>query len=516
MKLIPNLTPIDNKAIEELGIPSILLMEEAGRRVALRVHRLAEDMKLKLPQVTVICGKGRNGGDGFVAARRLAMMGTCQVAVIHAAPVEEMAGDTLVNFNLLKHYPITLYYGMMHDHLADLLSRSHIVVDALFGSGLCRPIEGNYRDLVNAMNDCGAFNVAVDVPSGIHSATGEVLGVAVQADFTVTFAAPKPGLYLHPGKSCAGIVEVVDIGIPPMLIEEDPSRIFLVTPHMVKNRLPRRKGLSHKYSYGTVLVVAGSRDMPGAAAMTAEAALKAGAGIVVLACPASAFQRMQLSSEIVCLSLPETDEGVIAPEAFETLRFSWNRVHTVAIGPGMTHHPSAVQFMDKFLNYLRFDFDGPVVIDADGLNCLSMMQQTPALSSRFILTPHLGECSRLIPMDKAAIQNDLLAACQRTAEKYKATMVLKSASTVIFGSNQRHWINPTGNPGMATAGSGDILTGFVAGLLAQGLAPDRAARVGVYLHGLAGDKAADELTQYCLTATDLIRYLPQAIQQLQP
>jgi len=515
MKLIPNLDPIDKRAIQELGIPGILLMEEAGRNVAAKVLHLAEKLEMRRPQVTLVCGKGNNGGDGFACARKLAMAGTLQVVVIHAGLPEEMTGDTLANFKLLKNYPVTTIHAVMDDQISETLATSDIVVDALFGSGLSRSIEGYHRDLVNAINDCGAYTVAVDLPSGVHSATGEVMGVAVQADYTVTFAAPKPGLYLYPGKGYAGQVDVVDIGIPPTLIEADPSRIYLMTPKMIRNRMPKHHGLSHKYSYGSVLVIAGSHDMPGAAAMVAKAALKSGAGIVTLASVESAFERVQLPPEIICHSLPETAEGVIKPEAFEALASLWEKTTTVAFGPGLTHSESAQQFTERLLQFLVHQFEGPVVIDADGLNCLSMLSHVPKFSPRFVLTPHLGECARLTGIDKHAIQNDLLSACRQTAEKYNATVALKSASTVIYGSNQRMWINPTGNPGMATAGSGDVLTGIVAGFLAQGLPPDRAARVAVYLHGLSGDKAAEALTEYCLTATDLIEYLAEAIQTVQ-
>ncbi len=515
MKLIPDLTPIDQKAIHELGIPSLLLMEEAGRRVALRVTRLLEQRKLSLPVVTVVCGKGNNGGDGFVCARRLAMLGNCQVVVVHAVPESEMSGDTLTNFKLLKHHPISVISGMMVERVTDTLVTSDIVVDAIFGSGLSRPIEGHFRDLVNAVSDCGAFVVAVDLPSGVHSSTGKVLGCAVKADFTVTFAAPKPGLYLFPGKGYTGEVEFVDIGIPRRLMEEDASQIHLITPQMVRNKLPRREGLSHKFSYGTVLVIAGSRDMPGAAVMTAKAALASGAGIVILAAPESAFARMDLPPELICKSLPETSDGIISPEALQALAPLWNRVSTVAFGPGMTHQPPAVSFTEQLLQFLQSQFQGPVVIDADGLNCLSTIKPHPILSPRFILTPHLGECTRLTGLDKETVQNDLLNACQTTVQQYQATVVLKSASTVISDISGRQWINPTGNPGMATAGSGDILTGLVAGFLAQGLSADKATRIATYLHGLSGDKAAEALSPFCLTATHLIDYLPHAIQGVQ-
>jgi NAD(P)H-hydrate epimerase len=218
----------------------------------------------------------------------------------------------------------------------------------------------------------------------------------------------------------------------------------------------------------------------------------------------------------MCLSLPQTENGSISPEAFSTLSSSLSRIATIAVGPGLTHHPETIKFFEQLLNNLQNNFTGTVVIDADGLNCLSLLQPQPILSSRFVLTPHLGECARLTKMSSEAIQSDLLGACQKTAEQYQATVILKSASSVVYHHNDGFWINPTGNPGMSTAGSGDVLTGLLAGFLAQGLNPIHAAQLSVYLHGLSGDIAIQDLTPYCLTATDLIRYLPKAIQRIQP
>lgn len=517
MKLIPNLAPIDEKAIKERGIPSLDLMERAGGHVADLaadiIQQLLDKHPTTHPLVSIVCGPGNNGGDGYVCARHLAERKNLQVVVISTAKPDQLSGDSRVNFNRLQHQNVMLVSAESPE-VWDLLNRSCLIVDALFGSGLSRPIEGRSREIIQQINRSPARVIAVDLPSGIDGASGGIMGIAVRADCTVTFASAKPGLYLCPGKAYAGTVEVVDIGIPGDLIEADASRIFLLEPDEIARNLPKRKICSHKYTYGSVLVVAGSRDMPGAAAMCAESALRAGAGIVKLASPESTITRMQLPPEIIQIPLPETEDGILHPDSMHKLLSAWGQVSTVALGPGITQEPSALAFFEQFLTHLQQSFTGTVVIDADGLNCLSRLSEPPRLGSRFILTPHLGECARLTGLDKDHILNHLPDACRETVSRYGATVVLKSASTVIGETTQTLWINPTGNPGMATAGSGDVLTGLIAGFSAQGLSPEKASCVGVYLHGLAGDKAAEALTPYCLTATDIIGYLPQAIRTI--
>jgi ADP-dependent NAD(P)H-hydrate dehydratase / NAD(P)H-hydrate epimerase len=515
VKLIPNLAPIDKKAIEELGIPGLTLMEAAGCEVTKAVQRIIDAQRLVSPLIVVVCGKGNNGGDGYVCARLLAAQRQCEVVVILTATPKDMTEDSLTNFNRLQEHALTLVPANALEQVEGFLHRAAIVVDALFGSGLSRPVEGESRELIKAINRSEATVVSVDLPSGIQGATGAVLGVAVKADETVTFAVPKPGLYLCPGKAYAGHIDVVDIGIPQALIDADPSRVFLLTPEDIITELPKREACTHKYSYGAVLVIAGSRDMPGAAQMCAEAALRTGAGIVKLAAPESALVHMELPPEIVRYSLPETEAGILGPKSLQALENAWDKISVVALGPGITQQPDTVRFMEGLLPILLNKFGGPVVLDADGLNCLSQLSVPYTLSERFILTPHLGECVRLTGLDKTEVEENLLEAARKTSERYSATVVLKSASTVIYNTQGNCWINATGNPGMATAGSGDILTGMIAGLLAQGLSPISAARVGVYLHGAAGDKAAEALTEYCMTATDLTRYLPKAIRQLE-
>ncbi len=515
MKLIPNLSPIDAKAIQELGFPGLLLMEEAGRQVAQQVLKVIYCKGLQKAKILVICGKGNNGGDGFVCARHLAMVGLENIQVVLTDEPSRLSPDARTNFNLLRYFPIEVHPNEGATPIKAMCQEADIIVDAVFGSGLSKPIEGHYRCVLEAINDANRYVIAVDLPSGIDGCMGQVMGVAVKADETVTFATGKPGLYLYPGKSYAGQVHVVDIGIPKALIEEDSSQFFLLTPRHIKALLPERPDQSYKQVYGTVLVIAGSRDMPGAAVMAAEAALKAGAGLVILAAPESIFAQIKLRPEIMRHPLPESSSGTMAAQAFEALKPLWPRITTVCCGPGLSQEPNVLEFMAILIPFLQNNFPGPVVLDADALNALSHMKPTPKLSQRFILTPHLGEGARLLDMDTKQIQSDLIRACQQTVEKFQATVVLKSATTLISDPSLQMWINSTGNPGMATAGSGDILTGMITGFVAQGLTPTHAAQLGVYLHGSAGDKAVQDLTQYCLNATDLLDYLSKALLHLQ-
>lgn len=511
MKLIPNLAPIDKKAIETCGIPGLLLMEAAGQAVAQRVKAIADENHWNNPEVVIVCGSGNNGGDGFVCARHLANWGFKCVTVLHTAPTEKYQGDAKTNLDQLDDYPLEINLIEQVDDVLGPCQEADIVVDALFGSGLTREVSGLYHSIIEVINASDAVVVAVDMPSGVQGETGRIMGIAVKAHYTVTFACAKPGLFLYPGKGCTGSVEIIDIGIPQELIDEDPSRIYIITRQWAKDNLPYRANESHKYQFGHVLVIAGSKPMPGAAIMASEAALRSGAGIVRLASPQSALDQMQLMPEIIHHPLPDNGKGIINKDALESLVPLFDSVSTIILGPGIGTDDETVGFVQNFLESLQNQFKGTVVIDADGLNCLNKLEIPPVLNDRIILTPHLGECARLTGLDKEIIQANLLEAAFRTAEKYQAIITLKSATTIICDSDRAYWINPTGNHGMATAGTGDILTGMIAGLAAQGISPQNAACLGVYLHGLSGDIGAKELTPYCLTATDILRYLPQAL-----
>lgn len=524
MKLIPNLAEIDRRTIEEYGIPGLDLMEAAGYAIYRAVRELSG--KDKARPIAVVCGGGNNGGDGYVCARLLAEKGYAHVTVIHTATSDQLPGDAKINFErLIKEYPEQvrcLYRGELGiAEVRQVIREADILVDGLFGSGLSREVAGVARDLIGQMNrNARAKTVAIDLPSGIDGATGQVRGRAVLADVTVTFATGKPGLYLMPGKAYAGEVRVVDIGIPQSFIDEDDSFFHLITDQVAKEKLPKRDPAGHKYTFGSVLVVAGSRDMPGAAVLTSHAVLSAGAGLVTLAAPESIFGRIDCWPEIMRAPLPETEAGRLEEGCLAIIDrvLDEKKISAVAIGPGLGHDDSTVVTVGRLLSLLSAR-NIPVVVDADGLNCLAALadQENPpavALDHWFILTPHVGEAARLLKRGNDEIASDVLRAANDLREVYGTQVVLKSASTVCALSDDRLWINPTGNAGMATAGSGDVLTGIIAGLAAWVHDPAAAAIVGTYCHGLAGDIAAERYTAISMRAGHITDCLPDAFKRL--
>lgn len=522
-KLISNLAPLDRAALEKFHIPGLRLMEAAGAHVAEAVlERLKErGLPPKNARVVILTGRGNNGGDGLVAARHLAQK-EVQVVVLARATAETLTGDALENFNRLASLPVQVLPLETLELLEPTLCEAHIVVDALFGSGLTRPIEGVDRQVIGILNTqravAGFWVVSVDLPSGVDGATGEIQGIAVEADETVTFAVPKPGLYLYPGRSVSGRVQVVDIGLPQSLIDQDPSPSRLLTPALIHAWLPERPADSHKYTFGHGLVIAGSRTMPGAAALCSEAVLTAGAGMVTLAAPDSVFLRASVRAEVLQLPLSETADGTLGPESWPAVeaRLRQGKIQTVALGPGLGTSEATLGFLEPCLRFLCQEFQGTVVLDADGLNGLSQLveqDRIQTLNERFVLTPHGGEAQRLWDRDVDLSGSLLLEAAQELAGRFQATVVLKSAAPLIATEGQV-WFSPTGNSGMATAGSGDVLTGIITGLAAQGLSPGRAAQVGTYLHGLAGDCAAEALTPWAMTAGDLSSFLSEAFLRL--
>lgn len=519
MKLIPNLSEIDRKATQQGGISAATLMENAGLQVALAIQAHCKPVK----RGVLLCGPGNNGGDGFVCARKLYQAGFHALTVIYTG--KQYQQEALANFeHILIGMPIQVINAHEQPALAtEQLAQADFVVDALFGSGLSRPITGIEAQLVEAVQQARATRphppwvIAVDLPSGIDGATGQILGRAVMADTTVTFATAKPGLYLYPGKAHAGSVSVVDIGIPQGFIEEDESPVHLITREAARQWLPKRLPDSHKYNHGHVLVIAGSRTMPGAAVLCAESAMKAGAGLVTLATPTSVFEQIPLMPEVIRLPLP--DANGLGSASVNTIQevLAAKRYNTVIIGPGLGQAPETTAAILTLLAVLK-QLELAVVVDADGLNALST--NPLPLTERFILTPHVGECARLLKADSTAILSDLLAAARQAQQQYQAHVILKSASTVVatLEAPPLCWISPTGNPGMATAGSGDVLSGILGALAAQCHAQQQplaqAAPLGVYLHGLAGDATAETLTPYGMTASDITRHLPQAFKMV--
>jgi len=499
---------LDRRTIEEYHIPADVLMENAGLRVVEEIERTWGPVSGKT--VTVAAGKGNNGGDGLVVARHLHER-SAHVEVFLLAPPEQLTGETRAN--LERHQKISGQVRVVtEERLGDLnraLSQSDLIVDAIFGTGLSSPVEGLAARVIAAINGTGKPVVAVDLPSGIHTDTGQVMGCAVKATVTVTFALPKRGLLLHPGSDYTGRLQIAEIGIPSALIRQLSSAVQWMTAAEVSEGLIRRPLSAHKGTFGHVLVIAGSVGKGGAAAMTSLSALRVGAGLVTLALPSGLEGTLrERPLEIMTLPLPQTADQSLGPGAIEPLlKFAQDK-SVAAIGPGLSTHPETALVVHGLITKLAI----PMVIDADGLNVLvghlDLLKKTRA---PIVMTPHPGEMARLIGTSTHAVQTDRLGVAADFVKRHPVTLVLKGARTIIADRSGVLTINSTGNPGMATAGTGDVLTGMIAGLIAQGYPPDQAARLGVYLHGLAGDLAAAEVGEIGFIAGDLIQRIPAAI-----
>ncbi|NLZ39107.1 MAG: NAD(P)H-hydrate dehydratase [Firmicutes bacterium] len=498
---------IDNMAINDYGIPGIVLMENAGLKLVKVIRQGNYGSR-----ILVVAGRGNNGGDGFVAARHL--IREKKVSVWLAAREDEYSGDALTNLKILKKIGAKINSVATKEMLTDFtaeLQQADLVVDALFGTGLCREISGIHYDIIQAINQSKVPVLAVDIPSGVCADTGQILGTAIKARETVTFALPKFGHFLYPGADRVGVLHVEKIGIPAAL-EENGSAILL-TPELIKSFLPERAADSHKGTFGTVLLVAGSPGMSGAAALAATAALRGGCGLLYAAVPESIQEIVSVqAAEAITIPLPVDTAGQLQSTALTTLLERSEKCQAVALGPGL----SQKQELLPLVTGLARECKVPLVLDADALNLLSLAPQTlQERQAATVLTPHPGEAARFLGLTAAKIQRDRLQSARELAARFNSTVILKGAYSIIAEPDGTVAINPTGNHGMATAGSGDVLTGLVASLLAQGLKTGQAAQAAAFLHGLAGDLAIKEIGERSLLAGDLVRFIPQAYLALQ-
>jgi hydroxyethylthiazole kinase-like uncharacterized protein yjeF len=499
---------LDRRAIEA-GIPSLTLMENAGTAVATAMERAFGPLAGKT--ITVFCGKGNNGGDGFVVARLLKRKGA-RVRVILAAPLSSLKGDPRT---MCRRFVKLAGPSAVRTCPADDLAQakdSQVIVDALLGTGLSAKVSGPYERAVRVMNESGAPLVAVDLPSGIQADTGAVMGVAVRATFTVTFARPKLGLYVGAGIDHAGVVQIADIGIPSSDADAVDSRFSLLTLDDCRRLLPPRAPSSHKGTFGHAGIIAGSVGKTGAAALAARAALRAGTGLVTVATPTSVNDTLEAKLlEVMTAPMPETKARTLSRSSLDRLLAFAHARTAVAVGPGLTTHPETVDLLQALIPRL----EKPAVLDADALNALA--GRTGLLAECKIppiLTPHPGEMARLEEeATPRSVNADRIGTALRFTQRRGALLVLKGARTIVAHPDGRLAICPTGNPGMATAGAGDVLTGMIVGLLAQQLDAWSAACVGTYYHGLAGDLTAVELGAMGMTAGDIIERIPYALTQ---
>ena len=503
---------LDRRATEEFGIPSLLLMENAGLQAVLEMDRSFP--RLNTSRVAIACGKGNNGGDGLVVARHLFDRGTA-VEVFLLAKKSEVKGDARTNLEIVKRLKIPIHeVTTSHDLQAirEAVGNADLIVDALLGTGTTGAAKGLLAEAIDLLNQAGRPIVALDIPSGLSSDEGGIPGPSVNATLTITFGLPKRGLVLFPAASRAGRVAIVDIGLPRQLLSDASLEVSLLEPKEAAGALPPREPDAHKGTYGHVLVLAGSPGKTGAAAMCALSALRIGAGLVTLGLPESLNDMMEAKlTEVMTEPLPETRERTVALAAWGKILTLMEGKRALAIGPGLSTHPETSELVRELVSTVRV----PMVVDADGINALAPKLETLAKAAApLILTPHPGELSRLLGISREEVAQNRIPIAQKVATSFRVHLVLKGGRTLVVDPDGRVAINMTGNPGMATGGTGDVLTGLIAGLLAQGVNPGLAARAGVYLHGLAGDLAAEAVGQEAMLASDLMAQVPDAIRRL--
>jgi NAD(P)H-hydrate epimerase len=501
---------IDSECIDNLEIPGLKLMENAGVGTVRFVERELGSQKGKT--VTVVCGKGNNGGDGFVIARELRRLGAT-VSVYLVGHRDDVSGDARTNLSRLGlESVVELSDGRSVAGFVEVMTKSDLIVDAVFGTGFNGVPRGLSGTVIGQINSCGRPVLAVDVPSGLNATTGIAEGECVNAAWTCTMGLSKRGFYIDHGRTCVGKLHVVDIGVPRNAIETVGVRDNVLTMRDASELLPARPFDGHKGTFGTVVVVAGSVGYTGAAALTALSALRTGAGLVYLGVPSSLNDIMEVKlTEVITRPLAETAARSLSPESLPDIRGLLENAGVLALGPGI----SSDQQTQSLVRSIVAEVSVPCVIDADGLNALTpetIGQRTG--DAPVVLTPHPGEMARLARCSVRDVLANREGVARATAVSARATVVLKGAGTIVAAPSGELYMNPTGNSGLASGGTGDVLTGIIAGFLGQGVEATRAAALGAFVHGLAGDLAAEALGEAGMIAGDVLDHVPYALMEL--
>jgi ADP-dependent NAD(P)H-hydrate dehydratase / NAD(P)H-hydrate epimerase len=502
----------DRRTIDEIGIPAIVLMENAGRQAVAAMEAAFDD--LATSHVGVLCGRGSNGGDGFVIARTLVQRGV-ETSVFLLGSVADVRGDARTNLEVLGRIGLTVVEITNAQewelHFSEI-SRCELLVDAILGTGFHGQLSGLLETVVADVNGLGVPVVAIDLPTGVSADTAEVEGEAIEASMTVTLAAPKISLILPPADSRSGDLVIADIGVPlPLLDEVEGPYIELLTRERMRELVPARAADSHKGDFGRVLVVAGSLGRSGAAHLAAIGALRSGAGLVTIATPKSCLAIVAaMAPEYMTEGLEETTSGTVDYAALDrVLEF---KADVIAVGPGLGQSPGTAAFVHGLLERAGV----PIVLDADALNAFS--GDPDRLMGRdgvdVVITPHPGEMARLLNISVEAVQHDRLRHATEFAARHRVHVVLKGHRTIIAGPDNRAFINLTGNSGMATGGTGDLLTGMIAAWFGQLLDAEAACKLAVYLHGAAGDLAEADEGDVALVAGDVGARLGDAVMEL--
>jgi hydroxyethylthiazole kinase-like uncharacterized protein yjeF len=501
----------DRRTTDEIGIPSLVLMENAGRQVVAAMEAMYDDLSSR--RVGVLCGRGNNGGDGFVVARTL-FQRDVDVSVFLMGRVADVRGDARTNLEILGRLGLTVIEiadSQAWELHASEVSACTLLVDAIFGTGLNAPLSGLLETIVADVNASGIPVVAIDLPSGLSADSHEPIGDSIEAGLTVTLGAPKLPLVLPPAETHAGDIVIADIGIPKDVFETlDGPRVELLTRGSMRELITPRAPDTHKGDYGRVLIVAGSRGKTGAAHLAAIGALRSGAGLVTVATPGCCLPTIaSLAPEYMTEAIEETPDGLNPSGVDDLLEIARD---VIAIGPGLGQAPGTRAFVKAIVDRATT----PLVIDADGLNAFSA--DPDALVGRegrdVIITPHPGEMGRLLGMSADEVQASRLEIARNFAVAHHVYVVLKGHRTLIATPDEKIFINPTGNPGMATGGTGDVLTGMIAAWLAQLLDAEAACKLAVYLHGMAGDLTEADEGEVAMTSGDLVQHLGDAVLEL--
>lgn len=494
---------IDRLTIKKYGVPGLVLMENAGRATA----EVLLDNFGYAAKVAVFAGSGNNGGDGFVIARHLISAGLDVDTYILSDP-KSYKGDALTNLNALKNIGGGIVE--LNNNLRKY-KQAEVIVDALFGTGLDREISGFYKKVIDFINTQGVPTIAVDIPSGLDANSGQPLGTAVLADITVTYALPKLGICIYPGVEFAGEIYVADITTPRFLEDEIPYE--LLTSESVDGILGPRYEDTHKGTYGHLFILAGSPGKSGAATLSALGAQRSGTGLVTVGIPKSLNPIMeQKTTEAMTEPLPETNLETFGPQSLErTLKIAGEKKTAIAIGPGISTTDETREFLYEIIR----NSDLPMLIDADAITLVSDNPEIlKEAKAPLVLTPHPGEMSKLAKITTEEVQADRINVALDFSTKFNVYLILKGARSIISSPQGGIFINTTGNAGMASGGMGDVLTGIIGGLLAQQIDPVDACKLGVFVHGLAGDIVAEQNGEAGIIASDLANCLPRAIKEI--
>ena len=509
MKLLTpeEMRAVDKAATVEYKIPSLLLMEHAAYQIFSYIKE-NEDGK----EIVIVCGPGNNGGDGLALARQLKAFSSCKVKVLLLCSKEKLSEDGKVYYEICQNMDIDLFHIKEDNKQAWLenIQKASIIVDAIFGTGLSRMVEGLFYEVMSEINKANCKVISIDIPSGINGLTGKVQGIAIKADLTITFVRPKLGLYLYPAILYTGEVRVVNIGMPDGLLEKINTHYFSIEQDEMKTILPRREIRSNKGSYGKVLTIGGSLGMAGAISLTSMAAYRGGCGTVTTAIPKCIIEIMQQKlTEVMAIGL-EDEAGHFSKGAVSELRKILPNYEVIAIGPGIGRSEAVLSLVKEVLLNNK-----PCILDADALYFVpEVLEMIKARKVATIMTPHPGEMGRMMGVTTHAILDKPIQYAREFATKFNVITVLKLEKTVIAHTDGNIYINKCGNTGLAKGGSGDVLTGIITGLLAQHMVPIEAAMLGVYLQTRAADLAKESLSERSFVASDVIHSLGKVFLEL--